>query len=340
MKPSLKGWLFAWIGVAASANLLAAEPNYPVLNDIELTERVKDAGEKLMAEGKTKSTSDLAPQLKRTRLERKFEPVASAHNPLSDSELYQRACQSMFVLAALAKTKEKKEDWVGAFATGFAISADGLLTTSRHFFADPEPCDAFFAIDRAGKVFPVLEILASDAKRDTCVFRIAAEKLTPLPLGESPVPGARVRVVSHPGYFFYFFSSGSVGNYFHDDDSQTWMNITADFAQGSSGAPVFDDFGNVVGQATSTLTMYASGPPLHEPLIARRWLVKRPPILLVEKTPTPTPAPPEAEKPKKEKKHKPKNAPEPDPEESIEDPQMVFKTCTPIEALRQLIGGK
>ena len=34
------------------------------------------------------------------------------------------------------------------------------------------------------------------------------------------------------------------------------MSVTADFARGSSGAPIFDGLGNVVGMVASTISVY------------------------------------------------------------------------------------
>jgi hypothetical protein len=136
-----------------------------------------------------------------------------------------------------------------------------------------------------------------------------------------------VRVVSHPGYFFWFFSAGQVGNHF-EESGVDWVNITADFGQGSSGAPVFDELGNVVGQVTSTLTLFATGPAEEEPAVARRRIKVQ--ERSAEKKPDSSP---------KDKQKKKKEKPPVEvrlPEESSE-PQMVFKTCAPVEAIRSLV---
>lgn len=40
---------------------------------------------------------------------------------------------------------------------------------------------------------------------------------------------------------------------------QTWMNITAEYARGSSGAPILDTRGRVVGMVSSTQSIYSGG---------------------------------------------------------------------------------
>ena len=40
---------------------------------------------------------------------------------------------------------------------------------------------------------------------------------------------------------------------------QTWMNITAEYARGSSGAPILDSRGRVVGMVSSTQSIYSGG---------------------------------------------------------------------------------
>jgi hypothetical protein len=121
-------------------------------------------------------------------------------------------------------------------------------------------------------------------------------------------------VIGHPGDSFYFLSSGLAANYEKDHDGLVWLNITADFGQGASGGPVLDDYGNVVGQVSRTYTLYAGGPETRG----------RPRRVA------------EAPKDKKERETDPRN----DPDTDVADPQMVFKSCTPVRTLRSLIQPK
>ena len=316
--------------------ILRGDERGPVLDSEKFLDKLEAAGKEMLKAGNAKGSKELNEGLKRDNCA--LELPAARTEPIGDKELYAQVTESIFVVCGLYKTpatpvkgdKKRKlpedEAWELAFSTAFAVTADGVLTTSRHFFGDPQPCEVFLVADLKGTIYPVEEILAADEKKDTCLFRIKAEGLKPLPLGKSIAPGSKVRVVSHPGYFFWFFSAGQVGNHF-EEDGASWVNITADFGQGSSGAPVFDEFGNVIGQVTSTLTLFATGPAQEEPAVARRRIeVQAKPAEEKPETPKKPPK-------KKKKKEKPM---EPPPEEQGE-PQMVFKTCTPVEAIRSLI---
>lgn len=72
--------------------------------------------------------------------------------------------------------------------------------------------------------------------------------------------GDPVFVLSHPRKRFYFFTSGMVArNYMKPLTTEVKvpeMDITADFAAGSSGAPVVDNMGNLVGTVSTTYSIY------------------------------------------------------------------------------------
>jgi serine protease Do len=315
---------------------LPADERGPVLDSEKFLDKLEAAGKEMLTAGKGKGSKDLNEGLKRETCTLELPAVRTER--IGDRKLYAEVTESIFVVCGLYKVPEQPvrgdkkrklpedQEWELAFATAFAVTADGVLTTSRHFFGDPQPCEVFLVADSQGKIYPVEEILAADEKKDTCLFRIKAEGLKPLPLGKSIPPGSKVRVISHPGYFFWFFSAGQVGNHF-EEDGASWVNVTADFGQGSSGAPVFDEFGNVIGQVTSTLTLFATGPAEEEPAVARR---------RIKVQAKPAEEQPEAPKKPPKKKKKKEKPPEPPPEEPGE-PQMVFKTCTPVEAIRSLI---
>jgi S1-C subfamily serine protease len=69
-------------------------------------------------------------------------------------------------------------------------------------------------------------------------------------------------VLSHPDNAFYSLTEGVVSRYFvyrNQGKATTMLATTAEFAVGSSGAPLLDDCGNVIGMVSSTSSIY-SGP--------------------------------------------------------------------------------
>jgi hypothetical protein len=115
------------------------------------------------------------------------------------------------------------------------------------------------------------------------VFRIEAKNLTPLPVASAYAEiGSWVGVLSHPGDNFYVFTTGTVSRYStnknDDGKRERWMGLTAEYAGGSSGAPILDKYGAVVGMAALTLTIDDGGAGADNPPPARkRMLLGQPP---------------------------------------------------------------
>ena len=67
-------------------------------------------------------------------------------------------------------------------------------------------------------------------------------------------------MLSHPDNAFYSLTEGILSRYFvsrADGKATTMLSTTADFAVGSSGGPLFDDCGNVIGMVASTSSIYS-----------------------------------------------------------------------------------
>ena len=283
---------------------------YPVFGIDEVLDHLSKVGAKLHLAGKTKGDVELRKQLGRKTCELNL--PAATDTSIPDRDLYLRACESVFIVCSLYKG-EGRDDWQTSLATAFAVTDDGVLSTSCHVFDNEDTADAIVVMDVKKNVYPVTELLAANKLTDTCLFRIDAKNLKPLSLAEDALPGAHVRVVAHPGDSFYYFSSGHVANYERDSDSILWMNVTADFGQGSSGGPVFNEQGHVIGQVSRTFTLYAGGPATRGR--PRRVAGETKPA---DKTPTGKKV----------------------ASEEFMDPQMVFKSCVPVQSIRALVKTK
>ncbi len=147
-------------------------------------------------------------------------------------------------------------------AGGFLISETGVCVTCLHV-ANEKNSRGLVAMTRDGQVFPVSAVLASDPVDDVLVLQLdvpAGIKLPKLALATEPAPiGSSIAVMSHPDERFYMLTTGVVARHSVWRDpagEEHFMTITADFAKGSSGCPVLDERGAVVGLVNNTESIY------------------------------------------------------------------------------------
>jgi len=246
-------------GAAAVAPAPAsAEPKY--INDDEMYEQFFDKLEGLAKEKKLLAHVDLVAKLEPRSAG--VTPVKPATKLLSPEEVYKAAVGSVFVVGSVYPDKDG--NWsTGTYATAWVVAADGVLVTNWHVFEDLKNGEVFGAADRNGTVYPLTDFLGGDKTADVAVFRIAAKGLTPLPVapGHADI-GSWVGLISHPGDLFYVYTQGSVTRYStnknEDDKVEKWMGVTAEFASGSSGSPLLNKYGAVVGMAALTLSLDAN----------------------------------------------------------------------------------
>jgi S1-C subfamily serine protease len=222
----------------------------------------------LATDGKTLARDKLTAKMKPGQKAR-FTPAPPGERALSAEEVYQRALPSVFIIGSVYKGKDG--GWVdGLYATAWVVGADGLLVTNWHVFEDLEEGEVFGAVDHKGRVYPVIDFLGGDKLADVAVVRIDARGLAPLPVADGyAAVGSWVGVLGHPGDNYYVFTQGHVTRYStnktEEGGREKWMGLTAEYAGGSSGSPVLNKYGAVVGMAALTLTIGDDGAPPPKP---------------------------------------------------------------------------
>jgi S1-C subfamily serine protease len=173
-------------------------------------------------------------------------------------------------------------------ASGVVIAEPGVIATNCHVIdAFDNPRALAGVVTRDGRFYPVVEVLAADPASDVALLRVGLEgqpaggaPLVPAPLSLGDNPGEPLTVISHPNGKFYWVSEGILSRYAREESlgrSIVVMSLTADYAVGSSGAPVFNSRGAVAGLAARTSNVgtqlvFKEGPPA----LAIRALIRTP----------------------------------------------------------------
>ena len=200
-------------------------------------------------------------QCRRTRTARPtLEP---AHiQPLQGAELYRRGAAAS-VLIGTAYKCDKCTKWHHTLASGFAVSSDGVIATNHHVAASAT-AEAMGVMTAEGRFFAVVEVLATDEAHDVALLRIDATGLAFLPLRDDAPAGSPIYCYSHPAHTFGCFSEGIITRYCKMNEPNrngaVFLQITADYARGSSGGPVMDTYGNAVGMVASTSVVFTTPP--------------------------------------------------------------------------------
>jgi S1-C subfamily serine protease len=279
IKPSACLCLVLALGLCKAAPAQDPQPAAPpemkpwFVDDEKLFADFKEKLIALAKEGKCLANEELTAKLK-SGTKAKLRPAKAGAAILSPEEVYRAALPSVFIIGSVHKNKEKdkekdkdkeekdkEEEWHdGLYATAWVAGEDGVLVTNWHVFEELEESEVFGAVDYKGRVYPVVEFLGGDKLADVAIVRIAADGLKPLPVAESyPAIGSWVGVLGHPGDNYFVYTQGFITRYSTNKNEsgkhEKWMGLTAEYAGGSSGSPVLNDRGAVVGMAALTLTI-------------------------------------------------------------------------------------
>jgi len=138
-----------------------------------------------------------------------------------------------------------------AQGSGFLISKDGQVVTNYHVIKNGSfavvklPNGTFFAVDG---------VLASDKSRDVAIIKMHGNDFRPLTLGDSDrlQVGEEVVAIGNPLSLESTVSNGIVSAIRSvEDEGGKFVQITAPISPGSSGGPLFNMAGEVVGITTS-----------------------------------------------------------------------------------------
>ena len=227
-----------------------------VIDDRRLLSEINKTTEQLRKNGDTVKAVELLEQLSRKKCGIQLMP--SGKQRLSAAEIAARSRKGVLVVSGLFKCK-RCPNWHSGAASGFMLTSDGVFCTSYHV-VDNQTNETIVIMTGDGRVAPVEEVLAADKTTDLAILRAKGKGFTALPVSTEAPLGSKVRVFSHPDKKFYVLSEGIISRKYldntRDGGQRKMLSITADFAKGSSGAPVFNEFGAVIASVNNTQSTY------------------------------------------------------------------------------------
>lgn len=191
------------------------------------------------------------------------ELTRESRHRLDVDELYARVRKGTAVAAILFKCPKCPNYHLNC-ASAFVVNKNGIFVTNYHVIeAVNQAKGQLVFVTPDGGMYPAKEVLAADKGKDLAIVKTPGTNLTPLPIAPDVQVGSPVYCLSHPRGHFYMFTDGIVsGKVMNNDKGRTnrRLEITADYAVGSSGAPIVNQCGAVVGVVSATSTVKTDGP--------------------------------------------------------------------------------
>ena len=141
-----------------------------------------------------------------------------------------------------------KKDGSTFTGTGFVVTPDGLIATSRHVSNNALYMNVTFS---DGTVSAEAKTVANAQKVDLALLKIQAQHLPAVNVVSSALvqPGQSITVIGNPRRLQNTVSSGLISQIRKKADGTLWHQISAPISPSSSGSPVFNKEGNVISVA-------------------------------------------------------------------------------------------
>ncbi|MBW2527059.1 MAG: trypsin-like peptidase domain-containing protein [Deltaproteobacteria bacterium] len=188
------------------------------------------------------------------------EPLPVPDHDLTPQEVFRLRADAVVVIATRQKLSEDDPLYdlylklgvktIDGFGSGFLVEPTGLVVTNHHVVDGAQSLQVSL---RNGTKYPSVEVLVTDAEHDLALLQIAAKNLREAPLSpdEALTPGARAIAIGSPLGLEYSVTDGIISAV-RELQGTTFLQMQTTIAPGSSGGPLFDVRGRVMGVNTAT----------------------------------------------------------------------------------------
>lgn len=161
---------------------------------------------------------------------------------LAVSQIYSRCSPSIVSI----KTKDKEGKQIG-MGSGFIVSKDGVIVTNYHVVESAHQAE----VKIGETIFHEIYLVKNLPDIDIAVLKIDADDLSPLAIGDSDelVSGQFIVALGSPLGLEQSVSSGIISAIRSSRDMKL-IQMTVPISPGSSGGPILNEYGEVIGIAT------------------------------------------------------------------------------------------
>jgi S1-C subfamily serine protease len=165
----------------------------------------------------------------------------------SASELFKRLAPAVVRIAC-----HNSEGKPGRQGSGFFLTDDGLVATNYHVIAEADAVEVFLNTNAR---FPLQGVVAISRDEDLALLKVQAVDVPVLQVqeGELLEVGSTVYTIGNPRGLVNSFSRGEVSGLRTRADNLKLIQCTAPMSPGSSGGPLLNKSGKVIGVTTSHL---------------------------------------------------------------------------------------
>ncbi len=162
------------------------------------------------------------------------------------SNLFTRQADSIVSISTVGKKANRT-------GTGFIVTSDGYIVTNNHLI---KKAKKIFVKLRNKQTYRHVSIIKSDANKDIALIKIDAKGLKAVTLGNSNNVqiGQRVVAIGNPLGLENTISDGLISALRSVNDQLELLQISVPLSQGSSGGPLFNLKGEVIGITTASLS--------------------------------------------------------------------------------------
>ena len=140
-------------------------------------------------------------------------------------------------------------DSMEGFGSGFVVDPSGLVVTNHHVIQGAASLDVAL---KDGRHLPEVTVLRDDTENDLALLSIPMRDLPAIPIARKDVRvGARAFAIGCPLGLEYTLTEGIVSA-MRTSDKTRLLQMQTSIAPGSSGGPLFDERGEIIGVNTAS----------------------------------------------------------------------------------------